>query len=182
MAEEQAEAQEQPASPAPAAPAPSGGKPTLFIILAIVNMLVVGAVGYMVWQGNMQREAEPGIDDVIQGEAEAQANPEEAEDVVMGQLIPMETFLVNLAGSRGRKLAKINMELEVEGEKVEEEIEKRKPQIRDIIIILLSSKAYAQVATKEGKDFLRDEIRDTVNAFLTTGKIKSVYFTEFVYN
>ena len=98
MAEEKAEEQEQ-TTPAPAAaPAPApAGKPTLFIILAIVNMIVVAGVGFMVWQGNQKKEAQPGIDDVIQGEAHEQANPEEAEEVVLGQLIPMETFLVNLA-------------------------------------------------------------------------------------
>lgn len=94
----------------------------------------------------------------------------------------METFLVNLAGSRGGKLAKINMELEVDGAKVQEEIEKRKPQIRDIIITLLSSKNYDQVSTKDGKDALRNEIKDTVNSFLTKGHIKRVYFTEFILN
>lgn len=176
MAEKQAETQ------LGAEPGPSGQKPTLFIILAIVNMLIVAGVGFMVWKGNKMREARPNIDDVIHGEFDAQKKELEKEDPFIGQLIPMETFLVNLAGTRGRKVAKINMELEVEGDRIQEEIDKRKPQIRDIIIILLSSKTYSQVSTKEGKDFLRDEIRDTVNAFLTKGRIKSVYFTEFIYN
>jgi flagellar FliL protein len=97
-------------------------------------------------------------------------------------MIPLETFLINLAGSKGRKIAKINMEIEVEGEAVQQEIEKRKAQIRDIIIILFSSKTYAQVEDREGKEQLRNEIRDTVNAFLTKGKISRVYFTEFIFN
>ena len=177
MAEEAAEVKEGQGQAAPAKPQ----KPTLFIILAIINMIVVAGVAFMVWQGNQQREAQPNIDDVVQGEAE-EAKAEEEEVPYVGKLVPLETFLVNLAGSRGRKLAKINMELEVEGERIEEEIDKRKPQIRDIIIILLSSKTYPQVSSKEGKDFLRAEIRDTINAFLTKGKIKSVYFTEFIYN
>lgn len=62
------------------------------------------------------------------------------------------------------------------------EIDKLKPKVRDIIIILLSAKTYAQVSTKEGKDSLREEIRDQVNLFLTKGQIKRVYFTEFIYN
>ena len=90
--------------------------------------------------------------------------------------------MINLSGNRGSKLLKVNMELEVDGTKVGEEIDKRKPQIRDIIIILLSSKTYSQLSSAEGKEFLRDEIRDTVNSFLTTGKIKHVLFTEFIFN
>lgn len=177
MAEEAAKA-----PPAQSTPSSAGGpKPTLFIILAIVNMIVIGGVGYMVWKGNKHREAQPHIDDVIKGESADQHKPKDADNYI-GKLIPLETFLVNLAGSRGRQLAKVNIELEVEGERVEEEIDKRKPQIRDIIIILMSSKTYAQISSKEGKDFLRSEIRDTVNAFLTKGKIKSVFFTELIYN
>ena len=81
-----------------------------------------------------------------------------------------------------KKLAKINMELEVNNNEVQKEIEKLKPKIRDIIIIILSSKTYAQVSIKEGKDALREEIRDQVNLFLTKGQINRVYFTEFIYN
>jgi flagellar FliL protein len=119
---------------------------------------------------------------VIRGEHEATQHEEHKEEDFIGKLVPLETFLVNLAGSRGTKLIKINMELEVNGEGVLEEIEKRKPQIRDIIIILLSSKTYQQISTKDGKELLRDEIRDRVNPFLTKGQIKRVYFTEFIYN
>lgn len=118
---------------------------------------------------------------MIKGESETQQHEKEKEDFI-GKLIPLETFLVNLSGSRGRKLAKINMELEINNDEVQLEIDKLKPKIRDIIIIILSSKSYAQISTKEGKDVLRDEIRDQVNLFLTKGQIKRVYFTEFIYN
>ncbi len=74
------------------------------------------------------------------------------------------------------------MELEVSNGEVQEEIDKLKPKIRDIIIIIVSSKTYAQISTKEGKDQLRDEIRDQVNLFLTKGQIQKVYFTEFIFN
>ena len=170
---------------AAAAPAPSGGspgqKPTLFIILAILNMVVVVGIGAMIYLGKKKEEAQPKIDDVIHGEHATQTE-EHAHQEFIGKLIPLETFLVNLSGSRGRKLAKVNLELEVSNAEVQEEIEKLKPKIRDIIIIILSSKSYAQVSSKEGKDSLREDVRDQVNLFLTKGQIKRVYFTEFIYN
>ena len=126
-------------------------------------------------------EKKQGIESVIEGEKAAQEKEAMEEDFV-GKLIPLETFLVNLAGSRGRKLAKINMEFEANGDDVQEEIDKLKPKIRDIVIIILSSKTYEQVSTTKGKDHLRTEIRDQVNLFLTKGQIKQVYFTEFIYN
>ena len=168
------------AAPAPVVAA-SGNKPILFIILAVVNMLVVVGVGAMIYLNQKKEAGQPKVDHIIAGESEAQRKQREEPDFI-GKLIPLEQFLVNLSGARGQKLVKVNMELEVSNDDVQKEIEKSKPKIRDIIIILLSSKSYEQVATAEGKDALREEIRDHVNLFLTKGQIKRVYFTEFIYN
>jgi flagellar FliL protein len=186
-----------------------GGKPILLYALVVLNMAVVGGVGFMVFAGRKHDQANAtALDKAANGlakdganEAKHTAKPEGKEgekaagkegekgaaheeegQEFIGKTIPMETFLVNLSGNRGNKLLKVNMDLELEGGKIAEEIDKRKPQIRDIIIILLSSKTYAQLSSPEGKEFLRDEIRDTVNSFLTTGKIKRVLFTEFLFN
>lgn len=194
---------------AAASPADSGGheakpsKPILLYALVVLNMAVVGGVGAMVYMGRakdkanaqaLDKAANGLVKDAEKGEAgghEAKGEGKEGEhgagggeeaQEFIGKTIPMETFLVNLSGNRGNKLLKVNMDLELEGGKIAEEIDKRKPQIRDIIIILLSSKTYAQLSSPEGKEFLRDEIRDTVNSFLTTGKIKRVLFTEFLFN
>jgi len=182
----------------------SGGKPIILYALVVLNMLVVAGVGVMLYMGKQKDAANAkAIDKAAQGivkdaekggehggggeakegehgEGKGRAN-EEAQEFI-GQTVPLETFLVNLSGNRGNKLLKVNMELEVDGSKVAGEIDKRKPQIRDIIIILLSSKTYPQLNSPEGREFLREEIRDTVNSFLTTGKIKRVLFTEFIFN
>ncbi len=204
MAEKEAAA---PAAEAHGEKDAKGGKPILLYALVVLNMAVVGGVGFMVYAGRkhdqqnatalekaangLAKDGEHGgtaehgeAKGGEHGEAKSEhgaGHSEEAQDYI-GKTIPMETFLVNLSGNRGNKLLKVNMDLELEGGKIAEEIEKRKPQIRDIIIILLSSKTYAQLSSPEGKEFLRDEIRDTVNSFLTTGKIKRVLFTEFLFN
>ncbi len=168
-----------------AAPGPSGGNnkaPLILIVLAIVNMIAIGGIGFMVLQGKKKEAAEPKIEHVIKGEHEAQAEEAQQERPVVGKILPLETFIINLSGSKGRRIAKVSIELELVGENIHVEIEQRKAQVRDIIIILLSGKTYEQVANKEGKDQLREEIKDTVNAFLTKGKIKNVFFTEFIYN
>ncbi|MAV91232.1 MAG: flagellar protein FliL [Bdellovibrionaceae bacterium] len=144
-------------------------------------MLVVMGVGGMLYMDKQKKAAEPGIEDVIQGEKEALEEEASAKDFI-GQLVPLETFLVNLSGSRGRKLVKINMELEMSSPEAQEEVEKIKPKIRDYIIIIVSSKSYGEISTKEGKDALREEIKNQVNLFLTKGRINKVYFTEFLFN
>ncbi len=177
MAEEKA-----PAPAAEPAAAPSGQKPVLFIILAVVNMVIVAGVGALLYLGKKKEAEKPTIDQVVQGEHQAQEHDAKKEEEFIGQLIPLETFLVNLSGSRGGKVMRVNMELEVSNTEVVQEIDKRKPQIRDIIIILLSSKTFDQLSTRDGKEQLRNEIRDTVNPFLTKGQIKRVYFTELILN
>lgn len=159
-------------------------KPILLIAVVVVNLLVMCSVIAILWTSFQAEKAKPKLEDVIQGEidGEAQKAAEAETEDYIGKLVPMETFLVNLAGARGNKLVKINMELEVDGPKVEEELDKRKPQIRDIIIILLSSKTYDQMTTRQGKEALRDEVKDTVNSFLVRGKIKKVFFTDFIVN
>lgn len=179
MAEDNA-AKEAVAAAAVPVSAPSQKPPILLVALAVVNMLVVAGVGFMLWQGKKKEAAQPTIDHVVNNVANHPPEHEET-NTFEGKVIPLETFIINLAGSKGRRIAKVSMELKVEGEQTPEEIDKRKAQIRDIIIILLSGKTYDEVSNREGKDQLRSEIKDTVNAFLTKGKINEVYFTEFIY-
>ena len=73
------------------------------------------------------------------------------------ELISLETFFVNLSGSKGRQLMKINMELQVEQKQVLSEIKKLKPKIRDIITVILSTRTYPQVSTEVGQSNLQEE-------------------------
>lgn len=180
MAEDKAPAEAAPALE-PVSSGSSGSKSTMLIGLVVINMLVVAFVGYMIWKGRKVEEAKPGVEKVIEGEVQTTAEERNAPEEV-GKVIPLETFVVNLAGSKGRKVLKVNMELELKGVDVVKEIDNRKAQIRDFIIIILSSKSYDEVSTKEGKDALRNEIKDNINSFLSKGKILNVYFTELIYN
>jgi flagellar FliL protein len=170
-------------APAPVVEAAKKDKPTLFIALSVFNIVVVLGVGIMLFLGHKKQEHVATIDQVVQGEKQEQ-DKEAKDDPFIGEFIPMETFFVNLAGSRGGKIARVTLELEIENKNsdITEEIDRRKPQIRDIIIILLSSKTFDQISSKDGKDNLRDEIKGRLNSFLTKGKIKSILFTEFLLN
>ena len=183
MAEVNAAAKEAAAPAAGAGAAGGSGKQSvILLVLAVINMVVVGVVGFMLYKNRQAEAAKPSIDHVIQGEHETQEGEKKDEKQVKKPVVPLETFIVNLAGSKGRRVAKVNIELEVSKAEVQKEIEQRQAQVRDIIIMILSSKTYESVSSKEGKNQLRDEVKDTVNAFLSKGKIESVFFTEFIYN
>lgn len=180
MAEEKAAA--APEANAGAGAASGGGKSNLVLVgLIILNMIFLGAVGFFIYKGKQKEAAEPRLDQVIKGEHETQEKEKANEDVI-GKSVPLETFIVNLAGAKGRKVLKVNMELEVKGDLVIQEIDSRKAQIRDFIIIILSAKTYDEIASREGKETLRSEIKDTLNSFLTKGRINNVFFTEIIYN
>lgn len=177
MAEQSAAAKEQ-------TPASSGGgKSNLLLIgLAIFNMIAVGGVGFMMYSSRQKEAKHNTIDQVVEGEAHAQHEDAAKEEIGKQPVVPLESFIVNLAGSKGRRIIRVDMELEVTDPKVVAEIEQRKAQIRDIIIIMLSGRTYDQIVPKEGKKELREDIKGTLNAFLTKGKVTNVYFTNLLYN
>jgi flagellar FliL protein len=90
-----------------------------------------------------------------------------------------EPFIVNLTNTAGRSYLKVTINIEMDSGSIDE-AKDRNAQIRDSIITLLSSKSYADVGSVSGKYQLRDEIAARINLILAKGKVKSVYFTEFV--
>lgn len=98
----------------------------------------------------------------------------------MGPTYSLDTFIVNLVGGRGKNYLKAKVELELDSEKTQTEINKRLPQVRDAILTMLSSKSNDDINTLEGKFQLRAEIISTLNQYLKTGRIKNVYFTDFI--
>jgi flagellar basal body-associated protein FliL len=102
----------------------------------------------------------------------------ELEDLVFYKIDPV---IVNPAGSNGERYLKAAVSLEAYDPAIIAEVEKRLPQIKNQINIILSSKTIEQVQTNEDKERLRREIQSRINGLLTTGNISNVYFEEFVY-
>ena len=152
----------------------------LFFALAAFNMVVIIGIGAMIYYN--KKNEKPAVESKAENtESENAPGTGSPDNPFLSKLVPLETFLVNLAGTRD-KLAKVNIELSVNNGEVQKEIEQIKPKIRDTILVILSSKSYAQVSSVEGKDSLREEIKDSLNLILRRGKVEKVYFTEFLYN
>lgn len=99
----------------------------------------------------------------------------------IGALYPLDTFTVNVLSDDGREhYLKTQMNLELNTAEVNPEIDKKKAELRDIIIGILSSKSMEEVSTEVGKEHLKKEITDQINLRLAEAKIKNVYFTDFV--
>lgn len=92
----------------------------------------------------------------------------------------LPTFLVNLADPLGRRYIKLTLEVEVVNKEVIPEIEKQMPKIRDAVIMLLSSKSYADLMPTESKIILKDELVGRINQALGGPKVTRIFFTDLV--
>lgn len=101
-------------------------------------------------------------------------------DAGPGHIIPLDPFVINLADPTEIRYLKVTINLEVDSEKTSEETQARMVQIRDALLMLLTSKTSEDVKDIGGKLKLQDEMIARVNNFLKTGKVKGIYFTEFV--
>lgn len=98
----------------------------------------------------------------------------------IGILYPLDTFTVNLKSDAGRRYLKVTMSLELEGEELSLELDAKSPVLRDRIIRILTAKTLEEISSKKGKQKVSQQIMDTLNSMISDGKIKGIYFTEFV--
>lgn len=94
-------------------------------------------------------------------------------------IFDLDPFIVNLADAETRYL-KITVKLDLDRAESRDEIVTRLPQVRDAILILLTSKDVASIRSTQGKFQLRDEIVNRVNSTLPKNGVRTAYFTEFV--
>jgi flagellar FliL protein len=149
-------------------------KKFLFVIIAVfsVLLLLVIILGflYFVRSDKTQKTSEHEKTEVS----------ESTNVTGMGPLYTFDTFVVNLNDPGGSRYLRMSMDVEADNNIVIKEIEERKPQLRDTVISILSSKSYADVSTTRGKLAVKEEIIRRFNLILRGGKLRNVYLTEFV--
>jgi flagellar protein FliL len=159
------------------AEAPGGKKKMGMIIGIIVGLMILGGGGYYAYINFFKEK--PAEEKPADGEEAKEAAPVE-KDVNLGLMFPLDPFVVNLAGSEGNRFLKVTISLELSTPEVNLELKKNIQKITDSILVLLSSKAFEDVYSVEGKFKLKDEMTTRVNRFLVVGHVKDAYFTEFI--
>ncbi|NOY52950.1 MAG: flagellar basal body protein FliL [Deltaproteobacteria bacterium] len=154
-----------------AVPKKSKGK---LIILLVTALMVLGGGGFGVYQFVLKKPVENVEANV------PEKTPKEKVDEVVGTMYPLQTFLVNIGDEEENRFLKTTLTLELDNDAVKDELDKRIAQVRDIILLQLSTKRFSDVRTVDGKYILREELLDKLNSILITGKIKNIYFTEFI--
>lgn len=145
------------------------------LIIVVLMVFILGGGGFFALNSGM-------LDKFLgkdQNEAAAKKT-EETNKPDIGPIYPLDPFIVNLMDPMGKRYLKATLQLELSKEEMRPEMDKRLPQLRDAILTLLSSKSFKDISDLSGKYQLRAELLATLNRFLKTGKIKNVYFTEFI--
>jgi len=98
----------------------------------------------------------------------------------VGKFYVIEDVIVNPAGTLGQRFVNITLGLECEETALLKELGQRDVQIRDAIIGILVTKRIDQLDDLEDKEQLKKEILEKLNSIVTKGKIKNVYFSNFI--
>lgn len=136
----------------------------IVIMFVLVILTAAGFGGWKYYQSNMAN----------------QEKKVEEQKPLIGAIWPMGTMIVNLMDGNGERYLKAVVQVELTSQDCITELDVLKPKIVDNVLDLLSSKKYKEIVGYGGKQQLRDEIAMRVNSYLAKGRIKHVYFTEFV--
>jgi flagellar FliL protein len=145
--------------------APKKSKLKLIIIAVVVLLIGAGGIyGYSKYNKGKEEKAET----------------RKTEKVSI--ICPLNSFVVNLLDTQGvgKRYLKITMQLEVEKEEDKLLIENHNAQIRDTVLLLLSSQSLKEINTMEGKLELKQTLLARMNQILGDGVVRGIYFTEFV--
>ena len=150
-------------------------KKKLIIIAAVVLVLLIGGTvaAFLLLGGDKKaaEEQDPGLDVPV---------PELSHITEIGPMLNITEFIVNIISEDNNHYVKGAITLELSNEDVKEEATARMPQIRDTVLLLVGNKTYEELQDLQGKKQLKAELSSKINGFLQTGKVRSIYFTDFV--
>jgi len=136
------------AEAAEALPAKSGGK-TMMIAAAVAALTIGAGVIWFLAGGSSDNETEHEI---------TQPTP--------SVFYPLATFTVNLVPEFGDQYLQVEMTLMVSGQNVVEQIKARMPEVRNRVIMILSSKRASELTTVSGKSALANTLNVQLNMLI----------------
>jgi flagellar FliL protein len=150
---------EKPAAGAVEAPAKKG--PPVVIIVALTALVAFGA-GFVVMKKMFSKPPAP-----------------VSTAIVIGETVPLDEFLINLADSDSAHYLKTTIGLGLIQGKTADEFKTKVPESRDAIVMVLSNKTLSQVRTTDGKDALKSQLIGAINKAVGDKDVGAVYFEAF---
>ncbi|MCK4690774.1 MAG: flagellar basal body-associated FliL family protein [Desulfuromonadales bacterium] len=133
-------------------------------------MLIGVGVGAFLFLGGEDEKISP---EQEQAELEKQARQ-------VGPMVSIDTFIVNIIDDEESRYLKASITIEVNTPETAMEVSERMPQIKDAILLLVGNKTFSELQDLQGKIQLRAELINRLNSILLNGKVKRIYFTDFV--
>lgn len=167
----------------------SSSKNPLLMLLMIVNIVAMGTVAFFQWRFMEMEAKRPDLTQLLKEQnlssevTDATGEQKNVEVVKKENLLPLDSFTVNLAQGEGpRRYVRLDAVLKMSDDAKAPEFEARKPQIRDTIISILNTKRADELLKKEGKSYLKEEIKASINSFLVDGRVEDIYYISFQIN
>jgi len=159
MAEEEAVKEAEEAQPPP--------KSKLKLIVLASTVLLLGVGGFFGWKWYAGRKV-------------ASETTQKLDEMTI--VYPLKSFIVNLADKKGvgKRYLKLTLEVEVAGEEQRALVNQKVPQLRDTILLMLSSRTIAEITSMEAKLELKQVLLARMNSAIGESVIQRLYFTEFV--
>ena len=147
-----------------------GSKNKMIIIIAVTVVLLIGiGVGAYLYFGG---------DSALTPEQEQALLERRAMEI--GPMVHIDSFIVNIVDDGEVRYLKAAITLEAESAQVAAELNQRMPQIQDAVLLLIGNKTFAELSDLQGRLQLRAELLNRINSLLLNGKVKRIYFTDFV--
>jgi flagellar FliL protein len=154
---------------------PAGGNKNIMIIAGAVVVsaaLIAGGLFFALKSQHVPATAEAGT--------EKKADAVKKKEIPF--IYPLEAFIVNISDGHDMRYLKLKVELEtpLSAENAKKEMDPYLAPLRDSILVLLTTKTIQDVQDLPGKNRLKEEILAASKKVMPSGKISSVYFTDFV--
>ncbi len=153
----------------------SGMNKKMLLLGLLILLVVGGGAGFFFMSGEEPEKKGKSPDAHAETETETEADPG-----FVGPVIDLEPFVLNLADRDQLRYLKVAIKLQLDRPEEETDFKDKLPAIRDALLVLLTSKESRSLRTVDGKMLVRDEIGGRVNTIMKKGKIKQVFFTEFI--
>lgn len=142
------------------------------IIIAVSIVIVLSIIGFV-----MVKFVNP--EQINLGSVTGEEGKQEKQAEEIGPTYELGDFTVNFAEEQNYQFLKASIVFEISHNKLNEELNKRNPQIRDLIISILRAKNPEDIKTPSNEN-IKSEIKTKVNDRLNTGEVENVWFTQLV--
>ena len=146
-----------------------GKKKLLFILVPLI--LILGGGGFAAYHFLLAKKTK-GKSSVNQ--------PVTLSNMQPGPMINLKPFLTNLANLNKTAYVKVSMSIELKPGSNAGAFKQLTPQIRNRIIMILSSKTSKEISSPQGQLSLRHQIARSLNQILGNGTVTGVYFNNYL--